>query len=192
MKEGKSTRDTGTAFLEIEHKFVVDARFDRERFFESCRDLNPEGEKALEVLDTYYVPAQSTDHIYRHRLDKEIQQLTLKSREKDNEIRTEINLELGVHRSQGDAVSAWMRAVGAGPGQIIEKSIRVFDYADCEIVYYEAAHDGRQVNCVEFEAKHAANEAAGLLILQRYEEKLGFDPLQRAQTNLFDMLIPNH
>ena len=83
-----------TAFLEIEHKFVVDAGFDREALFAACRALDPEREKALTVTDTYYVPPGQANRIYRHRIDKEIQQLTLKSRGGDNEVRTEINLDL--------------------------------------------------------------------------------------------------
>ena len=47
---------TPTAFLEIEHKFVVDERFEREALFAACRALEPEREKALTVTDTYYVP----------------------------------------------------------------------------------------------------------------------------------------
>ncbi|MGB2135170.1 MAG: hypothetical protein ACPHYG_04195, partial [Flavobacteriales bacterium] len=45
--------------------------------------------KALTVTDTYYVPPGQANRIYRHRIDKEIQQLTLKSRGGDNEVRTE-------------------------------------------------------------------------------------------------------
>ena len=73
-------KETATAFLEIEHKFVVGDSFDRNALFEACRGLGPEREKALTVTDTYYVPVGAADLIYRHRIDKEIQQLTLKSR----------------------------------------------------------------------------------------------------------------
>ena len=131
---------TPTAFLEIEHKFVVDPGFDREALFAACRALNPEREKALTVTDTYYVPPGQANRIYRHRIDKEIQQLTLKSRGGDNEVRTEINLDLGAARSQADAVEAWMGVIGALPGHGIVKEIRVFDFPDCEVVYYEATH----------------------------------------------------
>ena len=139
-----------TAFLEIEHKFVVDEGFEREALFAACRALEPEREKALTVTDTYYVPPGQANRIYRHRIDKEIQQLTLKSRGGDNEVRTEINLDLGAARSQADAVEAWMGVIGALPGYGIVKEIRVFDFPDCEVVYYEATHDALRVCCVEF------------------------------------------
>ena len=138
---------TPTAFLEIEHKFVVDADFDREALFVACRALNPEREKALTVTDTYYVPPGQANRIYRHRIDLEIQQLTLKSRGGDNEVRTEINLDLGAARSQADAVEAWMGVIGALPGYGIVKEIRVFDFPDCEVVYYEATHKALCVCC---------------------------------------------
>lgn len=178
-----------TAFLEIEHKFVVDASFDRPAFFERCRALGPEREKALTVTDTYYVPSGERNCIYRHRLDKEIQQLTLKSRGGDNEVRTEINLDLGAGRSQAAAVEAWMGIVGALPGYGIVKEIRVFDFPDCEVVYYEATHKAKQVCCVEFEAKYAESEEAGLATLRSYEERLGFEVEAREKVNLFDLLV---
>lgn len=178
-----------TDFLEIEHKFVVDDAFDRDAFFDRCRALAPQHEKALTVTDTYYVPPGSVNRIYRHRIDREIQQLTLKSRGGDNEVRTEINLELGAERSQAEAVEAWMRILGATPGFGISKDIRVFDYPDCEIVYYEASHGSRNVCCIEFEAKHAESEAQGRLVLRKYEEHLGFDSDRREKVNLFDLLV---
>ena len=181
--------ETATAFLEIEHKFVVDAAFDREALFAACRTLGPKREKALTVTDTYYVPAGQANRIYRHRIDAEIQQLTLKSRGGDNEVRTEINLDLGVARSQADAVEAWMGVIGALPGFGIVKDIRVFDFPDCEVVYYEAMHKVKRVCCVEFEAKYAASEEEGLAILQRYERQLEFDANRREKVNLFDLLV---
>ena len=180
---------TPTAFLEIEHKFVVDADFDRDALFERCRALGPEREKALTVTDTYYVPRGQADRIYRHRIDKEIQQLTLKSRGGDNEVRTEINLELGAARSQADAVKAWMGVIGALPGYGIVKQIRVFDFPDCEVVYYEANHKALRVCCVEFEAKYAASEEDGLATLHRYEQQFGFVAERREKVNLFDLLV---
>ena len=178
-----------TAFLEIEHKFVVDAGYDREALFAACRALNPEREKALTVADTYYVPPGQSKRIYRHRIDKEIQQLTLKSRGGDNEVRTEINLDLGAASSQADAVEAWMDVIGALPGYGIVKEIRVFDFPDCEVVYYEATHKSLRVCCVEFEAKYAGSEEEGLATLQRYERRLGFDANEREKVNLFDLLV---
>ena len=178
-----------TAFLEIEHKFVVDTGFDREALFEACRALEPEREKALTVTDTYYVPPGQANRIYRHRIDKEIQPPTLKSRGGDNEVRTEINLDLGAARSQTDAVEAWMGVIGALPGYGIVKEIRVFDFPDCEVVYYEATHDALRVCCVEFEAKYAGSEEDGLATLQRYERRLGFDANDREKVNLFDLLV---
>ena len=107
----------------------------------------------------------------------------------DNEVRTEINLELGAARSQADAVKAWMGVIGALPGYGIVKQIRVFDFPDCEVVYYEANHKALRVCCVEFEAKYAASEEEGLATLQRYEQQFGFVAERREKVNLFDLLV---
>jgi hypothetical protein len=42
---------------------------------------------------------------------------------------------------------------------------------------------------VEFEAKYAGSEEEGLAILQRYEQRLGFDANDREKVNLFDLLV---
>ena len=84
----------------------------------------------------YYVPPGRRTH-HRHRIDKEIQQLTLKSRGGDNEVRTEINLTWALPAPKL-MPEAWMGVIGALPGYGIVKEIRVFDFPDCEVVYYEA------------------------------------------------------
>ena len=177
-------------FLEIEHKFIVNSSFDLNAFADSVMALGPIKEKSLQVLDTYYVPHSNTDFIYRHRIDAEIQQLTLKSRGKGNEVRTEINLELGAKPSQEAAIMAWMKYVGTSEGHPIEKAIWVFEFPDCEIVHYQARHANKSVACVEFEAIGASSEEEAIATLNRYESQLGFDPKTRTRINLFDLLVP--
>ena len=177
-------------FLEIEHKFLVDASFDLKEFAASVMALGPIKEKSLQVLDTYYLPYSNPDFIYRHRIDAEIQQLTIKSRGKGNEVRTEINLELGANPSQESAIMAWMKLVGTSEGYPIEKVIWVFEFQDCEIVHYQARHADKLLSCVEFEAIGASSKEEAIATLTRYENQLEFDPETRTRINLFDLLVP--
>lgn len=181
---------TSIDFLEIEHKFIVDASFDLNEFAASVMALGPIKEKSLQVMDTYYLPDSHADFIYRHRIDEEIQQLTIKSRGKGNEVRTEINLELGANPSQEAAIMAWMKLVGTSEGYPIEKAIWVFEFEDCEIVHYQARHGDKSLACVEFEAVGALTKEEAIATLNRYENQLGFDPATRTRINLFDLLVP--
>jgi adenylate cyclase class IV len=176
-------------FLEIEHKFVVGPAFDLELFVASVRRLQPKHEKQVEVSDTYFLPLQSSNFIYRHRIDEEIQQLTVKSRGNGNEVRSEINLNLGAVPSQKGAVDAWMSLIGASEGYSIKKSIWVFEFPDCEVVHYTASYAGHSVSCVEFEAVGAQSEEAALETLTKYESQVGFDSKTRTDINLFDLLV---
>tara|TARA_B110000503_G_scaffold130354_1_gene203660 strand:- start:1780 stop:2340 length:561 start_codon:yes stop_codon:yes gene_type:complete len=176
-------------FLEIEHKFVVDSTFNLDSFVAGVRALAPLVEKQVQVRDTYFLPSQQPDFIYRHRMDEEIQQLTVKSRGKGNEVRTEINLDLGALPSQEDAVNAWMQLIGASQGHVIEKTIWVFEFPDCEVVHYQARSGERSVVCVEFEAVGAISTEAALATLLKYESQLGFDGEARTRMNLFDLLV---
>lgn len=175
-------------FREVEHKFLVDERFDVEGFAAAVDQLAPSYKKSLRVLDNY---AQLEGHphlIFRHRFDREIQQLTVKDYGRDNESRLEINLDL-TRTAQGDAVLAFLGLFGRPTTHEIVKTLRVFEFPDCEIVYYEASHKDRLVRCVEFEAVSQASEAEAIDVIRRYEAKLGFDMAKRCKVNLFDLLV---
>lgn len=183
---------SGTTFQEIEHKFVLDAAFDAAAFDAACLAMQPLVEKALAVRDTYYVLQNRADVVLRHRLDAEIQQLTLKTREADPEVRVEVNLALDNTIDQTAAIHTLLSHLGVEATYHIHKDIRVFEFPDCEVVRYRATHGERVVHCVEFEAVGADSIADALAILARYELALGFDASQRASANLLDLLVPNN
>jgi hypothetical protein len=177
-------------FLEIEHKFVVGAEFDHVRFFKAVEALSPSRQSRLTVRDTYYVLGHDAKHVFRHRFDKEIQQLTVKSVEADAAVRTEINLP--IDQSTGDQsapVKAFMKALGASWSADLVKDIQVAYFQDCEIVYYRASSGSEFVNCIEFEAIDSKTVQEGLGVLTRYEELLGFDPKHRDGRSLFELLL---
>ena len=98
-------------YLEIEHKFLVDDSFNFLSFDEKLKALNPEVVKQVDVVDTYFVVESLKDHVYRHRFDREIQQLTIKSCSKDPAVRKEVNLSFD-GENQIDSVRNFLDASG--------------------------------------------------------------------------------
>jgi hypothetical protein len=126
--------------------------------------------------------------VYRHRRDREIQQLTVKSLGKDARERTEINLHFLNDENQFDAVERFMETLGDFRKLSIRKSIQVIDFPDCECVYYEASNGTKTVRCFEFEALGAENLNQALNIISRYESLAGFSPSSRCHQSLFELL----
>jgi len=183
---------SGTTFQEIEHKYVLAAGEDLSTFEAGCKSLDPIVDKELEVNDSYYILSGREDVVLRHRLDAEIQQLTLKTRESDSEVRTEVNLALDNASDQTEAIRAFLAHFPIAATYSIQKFIRVFEYPDCEIVRYRAEYNGRVVHCVEFEAVGASDVQSALAVLTHYEAALGFEARERTQKNLLDLLIPDN
>jgi adenylate cyclase class IV len=187
MSQGENVKGS-MSNVEIEHKFLLNDSFDHDRWGASCQALDPENEKQLRVTDTYYVPTQEDNWIYRHRYDSEIQQLTVKSRGGDTEVRTEINLDLA-GSNQASKVAAFLATLSIQEKHVVVKQIHVFDFPDCEIVHYVASCGSRSISCVEFEAVGAHTVQDALAVLERYELALGFDASKRSKVNLFDLLV---
>ena len=71
----------------------------------------------------------------------------------------------------------------------LNKDLQVFNFADCEVVYYEARTAEKTVTCVEFEALLADSVEAALATLASYEQRLGFGNRQRSRRSLFELLF---
>jgi adenylate cyclase class IV len=177
-------------FLEIEHKFLVGRDFDKKRFLEQLTALSPDRQARVSVRDTYYVLEHDLGRVFRHRFDNEIQQLTVKTVERDAAVRTEVNIP--IDQSKGDqrpAVSRFMKELGACWSGEVAKDIDVTYFGDCEVVFYRAVGRDKEVYCVEFEAVAAKTIQDGLATLETYERKLGFNPSQRETRSLFELLL---
>ncbi len=178
-------------FREIEHKFVVSADFDKKMFAQKVRALAPASETEVDVSDTYFVTKACPRHIFRHRIDKELHQLTVKSLEKNTENRLEVNLDLA-REEQKDEVEAFLSPLSIVWRGTIEKNVCAFYFERCEVVFYKASFAGKSVYCVEFEAVACKTVEEAMSVLEQYENKLGFDSLSRTNASLYDLLIKPH
>jgi hypothetical protein len=180
-------------FTEIEHKYVVDDRFDLLRFREALARAHPVRTTSVLVRDRYFLTAAGRERrfVIRHRYDAELHHLTVKTLEADTEIRAEINLDLGHHAGDQRAqVDAFVDRLGVVWRGTVHKDVEVWYFPDCEVVCYQASAGSRTVRCVEFEAKGADSKHAALATVEAYERATGFDRAERTRLSLVQILFP--
>lgn len=176
-------------FMEIEHKFVVEAGFDLDRFLQKVRALAPEKDYKTEVTDTYYLLEAVPNLVYRHRFDGMIQHLTTKSVSSvDSESRLEINLHLDL-RDQSTNIRAFLSPFGIQWSGTLRKKVQVFYFKDLEIVFYEATYNGANVRCIELEARSPESLESAQNILETWERKLDLNPSERSHQSLLHLLV---
>ena len=129
--------------------------------------------------------------LIRHRYDEKLHHLTVKTLDADTEVRVEVNLDLGHHAGDQQAqVDAFVGQLGVAWAGTLHKDLEVWDFPDCEVVYYQASTDGHSVRCVEFEATRKESLAAALAIVERYERATGFDRADRTRRPLIEIMFP--
>ncbi len=177
--------------LEIEHKFVLPDDFDRERFFSEVKRHQPLRCATAQVVERYFVTKLTPGIIYRHRYDENNQDLTYKSfGHGDIEVRREVRLSLDLQSgNQVDRVQAFLAPLGVRWQGGLTKELHVFNFSDCELVYYTASTDDKSVTCVEFEALATEDIPAALATLSMYEKRFGFIDNQRSRRSLFELLF---
>eukprot|EP00038_Savillea_parva_P011178 m.195609 g.195609 ORF g.195609 m.195609 type:complete len:423 (+) comp19553_c0_seq1:366-1634(+) len=180
-------------FQEIEHKFVVDdTDFDVTAFRTCIAALGPTRTTRVDVRDVYYTSSRHPRFVFRHRYDRELQQLTVKSLEPDPEVRLEVNLDLGQHKGdQQSAVEAFLATLDIDWRGEVAKQIEVYYFPDCEIVYYHGESASKSVTCVEFEAIKQENVASALAVLRKYELATSFGDRERTAKALVEILFPH-
>jgi len=182
---------TSLRFKEIEHKFVVPPTFDRAGFRQALERLGPTRHDVLRVRDRYFVTegGRARGYVLRHRHDRELHELTLKSVVGDAEVRDEVNLALRPD-DQDAVVDAFVGAQHVVWQGTLWKDLEVWHFVDCEVVHYVATADGREISCVEFEAVHQATVNDALAVVSRYEEATGFAGATRTPASLVDLMWP--
>jgi hypothetical protein len=178
-------------FQEIEHKFLVGEDFDREAFRAALDALKPVRHATLRVRDRYFITesGRARGFVLRHRFDRELHELTLKSIAEDAEVRDEINLKLQAGDQQAQ-VDAFVAAQGVLWQGALWKDLEVWHFPDCEAVFYVATADDRTIRCVEFEAILKPTRDEALAIVRRYERATGFADATRTPESLLALLWP--
>ncbi len=177
-------------FTEIEHKFLVSEDFDLAGFGAALAARQPRRMSEIAVADTYFMTRAAPGHVFRHRFDRERQELTVKDRAGDAQVRREVNLRLDLGAGdQGAAVAEFLRPFGLLWQGALHKDLRVWYFADCEVVHYVARGPDRSVRCVEFEAVDQPDLDTALGVLARYEAATGFSAADRVKDSLFDLLL---
>ncbi|MCX6127576.1 MAG: CYTH domain-containing protein [Proteobacteria bacterium] len=177
-------------FLEIEHKFLVDKSFDPEPFLGTLRKLLPEKMVEADVQDTYFLLEHAPQLIYRHRLDHQLQELTVKSLVADPEVRLEVNLNLSLSLgNQLEFVQAFLAPLGILWQGSLHKLVKVFYFPNAEIVFYEADFEGKTVRCIEIEARGSKSIQEAQSALKDWEKLLGLDQYSRSPASLLELLV---
>ena len=178
-------------FKEIEHKFIVAQTFDLAGFRVAVQTMTPTRHEVLRVRDRYFTTqaGQARGFILRHRHDRELHELTLKTVVGDAEVRDEINLALRP-TDQDAVVDAFVSAQGVIWSGTLWKDLEVWHFDDCEVVHYVATAGERRVSCVEFEATHKPSLEVALAVVKRYEVATGFAGVARTPASLLELLWP--
>lgn len=178
-------------FKEIEHKFIVEKVFDLAAFRAALQVMGPARHEMLRVRDRYFITeaGRQRGFILRHRHDRELHELTLKTVVGDAEVRDEINLALRPD-DQDAVVDAFVLAQGVIWSGTLWKDLEVWHFADCEVVHYVATTDTREIHCVEFEATEKASLEGALAVMLRYEVATGFADATRTPASLVDLVWP--
>lgn len=175
--------------IEFEHKYVVDDTFNFSAFQKVAEELGPEKSYDVEVVDRYFIPLDWRSSVIRHRRDNRMHQLTYKSIETDSEKRVEVNLDLDAACDDATVDLFVKHSFGRTREKVIKKSVNVFYFTDCEVVFYKASHEKHAVNCVEFEVRDFKNDAEARSTLEKYEKSFGFAGQQRERRNLLRLLL---
>ena len=176
-------------YLEIEHKYVVDESFDRQAFEELAKSMGPVNHYHVEVSDTYFLARSAPHHVFRHRKDRLIEELTVKSiGHKDNERRFEVNLP--IKGAESGSVEAFLTPLGVFWKGNLKKNVYVYEFPTIEVVYYEAESAAAKIRCVEVEAIGFNDSDAALAEIARVEKHFGLDVGSREKKSLLQLLFP--
>lgn len=185
---------TTMRFKEVEHKFIVSASFELDVFRRTLDGCGPQRHESLRVRDRYFVTeaGRARGFILRHRHDRELHELTLKTVVGDAEVRDEVNVKLRPE-DQDATIDAFVAAQGIVWQGTLWKDLEVWHFGDCEVVHYVATADDREghaIHCVEFEAVHQATMDEALAVLAKYERLTGFEHAARTPLSLVNLMWP--
>jgi len=109
-------------------------------------------------------------------------ELTLKRKEKENVVRTEINLN--VTDNEDSAIVEFLTLSGYGKAFQVYKEAWIWNFDDCDVSYYTLS-DGRSV--VELEAIDYGSVREGVAAINRWEKMLRLKTLEKESRSLYEI-----
>jgi predicted adenylyl cyclase CyaB len=184
-------------YLEIETKYDA-SEINRLDFKTLIKTLNPKTFLYVEGRDIYYVKGEND--FLRHRMavehiEDKRSELTFKkkSTDKNNNIRTEVNLRIDLNKPE--LVAAFCEGLGYKRNFSVYKMCDIYFFEDANVVYYTVIDDfGKTASFMEIEASEeiGLTEKDAWEVVQKYEKLLspiGISAQKRKRLSLFEIYV---
>jgi len=176
-------------YKEIEYKYWADD-FSKEEFLKrieavvsKSRDWQmPEVIYVVSCDDYHTKPNGNGNDFVRFRKGGGRYELTLKRKERENVVRTEINLN--VTNNEDSAIVEFLALSGYERSFQVYKEAWIWNFDDCDVSYYTLS-DGR--NVIELEAINYSSIKEGVGAIDRWEKKLGLGSLMKESRSLYEI-----
>jgi len=177
-------------FKEIEYKYWA-SDLSKENFLKRIESIAANVSNDLEMPEVIYVVScddyynrTNGDHkdFVRFRKGGGGYELTLKRKEKENVVRTEINLN--VTGNEDSAIVEFLTLSGYEKSFQVYKEAWIWNFPDCDLSYYTLS-DGRSV--IELEAVEYSSVKDGVKVINKWEKLLKLTSLEKESASLYEI-----
>ncbi len=171
-------------YKEIEYKYWADD-LSKEGFSAMIKAACPDITPPIYVVscdDYYLIDSCGSQSFVRFRKGGNLYELTLKSKEKGNVVRNEINLN--VSANDDSSIVEFLTLSGYKKAFQVYKEAWIWRVDNCVISYYTLS-DGRSV--IELESEGYKTIDDGISIINDWESKLGLDSLTKEKRSLYEI-----
>ena len=175
-------------YKEVEYKYWA-GQLSKENFGRRIEavtaDKTIEMPEAIYVVscDDYYTRSAGNNRDFvRFRKGGGGYELTLKRKEKENDVRTEINLD--VSGNEDSAIVEFLTLSGYEKSFQVYKEAWIWHFDDCVISYYTLS-DGRGV--IELEAINYNSIREAIRMIDRWEKLLNIKDLMKEKRSLYEI-----
>ncbi|MFC3909734.1 hypothetical protein ACFORL_11700 [Legionella dresdenensis] len=178
-------------FVEVEHKFCFSDEQSLKSQEAAIMQLHPLQDYEVDVAERYFIIDGLRNFVVRHKVDDDKQSLTLKAFELGKDAETRMEIDIPLAQEKGDqlpAVEKFLAVFGDYEEYRLTKHLKVFNFAEAEVVLYQAACEDREVYVMEIESCKARKKQA-LQHIKQFEQQLGLDASKRETRCLFELLF---
>jgi len=177
-------------FKEIEYKYWAGG-LSKESFLKRIETIATNVSNDLEMPEVVYVVScddyynrTNGDHkdFVRFRKGGGGYELTLKRKERENVVRTEINLD--VTGNEDSAIVEFLILSGYEKSFQVYKEAWIWNFPDCDLSYYTLS-DGRSV--IELEAVEYSSVRDGVKVINKWEKLLKLTSLEKESASLYEI-----